>query len=87
MFDTSTENNLKKMVKPVLDNAKFYQNLMENCSQYMVKPNGNKFWLSDNWILAEWKNCQHTNPFESWKYPNAKIATDNFSTMSFDNNW
>jgi hypothetical protein len=87
MFDTLTENNLKKMVKPVLDNAQFYQNLMKNCSQYMVKPNGNKFWLTDNWILAEWKDCQNTNPFESWKYPTAKIAKDNFKAMAFDNNW
>ena len=87
MLDTTTEKNLKKMIKPLEDNAKHYRKIMDNASQYMVKHNGNKFWISENWILAEWKNCAHSNPFESWKYPNAKTAEDNFKLMSFDNNW
>ena len=88
MLDTTTEKNLNKMVKPLLDNVKHYRNIMKNCSMYMVKPNGNKFWLMDNWILAEWKNCEHSNPFESWKYPNAKIAKDIFTNdMPNDENW
>ena len=88
MLDTTTEKNLDKMVKPLLDNVKHYRNIMKNCSMYMVKPNGNKFWLMDNWIVAEWKNCEHSNPFESWKYPNAETAKDIFTnTMSTDDNW
>lgn len=86
MLDTSTEKNLKKIVKlaPELFN---YRKIMDNCTQYMVKPNGNKFWLYNNWIVAEWKDCQHSNPFESWKFPNAKTAREYFESMSFDNNW
>ena len=87
MLDTTTEKNLKKMVKPLLDNAKHYRNIMDNCTLYMVKPNGNKYWISENWILGEYKHCEHSNPFESWKYPNAKIAKENFKLMSNDDNW
>tara|TARA_Y100000310_G_scaffold298041_1_gene331596 strand:+ start:740 stop:1003 length:264 start_codon:yes stop_codon:yes gene_type:complete len=87
MLDTTTEKNLKNIIKPLEDNAKWYRKIMDNCSMYMVKPNGNKYWLADNWILAEYKECAHSNPFESWKYPDAKIAKENFKLMSFDNNW
>ena len=89
MLDTTTEKNLKKMVKPLLDNAKRYRKIMDDCTMYMVKPNGNKFWLAGEWILAEWKVCSHSNPFESWKYPNAKTAKDIFEgDMTHDDiNW
>jgi hypothetical protein len=89
MLDTTTENNLKKMVKPLLDNAKHYRKIMDDCTMYMVKPNGNKFWLAGEWILAEWKNCSHSNPFESWRYPNAKTAKDIFEgdMTQDDMNW
>ena len=86
MLDTTTEKNLKKMVKPLLDNAKRYRNIMDNCTMYMVKPNGNQYWLADNWIVAEYKKCSHSNPFESWKYPNAKTAKEIFTGDMFNDN-
>ena len=87
MLDTSTENALKNLIKPLSNNAKFYRSVMDNCSEYMVKHNGNKFWLFNNWIIAEWKNCQHSNPFESWKHPSADSAKEHFKSISFDDNY
>ena len=82
MLDNTTEKNLKKMVKPLLNNAKHYRKIMDDCTMYMVEPNGNKFWLADNWILAEWKVCSHSNPFESWQFPNAETAKEAFNDRS-----
>lgn len=76
MIDTSTEKTLKNVVITV--NRMFYRNIIDNCTMYAVDPDGNKFWLMDNWVLAEWKNCQHSNPFESWKFKNDKDAKEGF---------
>ncbi len=79
MLDKTTEKNLKRMVKPAQANARFYKKIMDNCTQYLVKPSGDKFWLCNNWIVAEWFDCQHINPFESWKFQNNKQATEIFN--------
>jgi hypothetical protein len=86
MLDTATEKNLKKMVKPLLDNAKHYRKIMDDCDMYMVKPNGNKAWLCENWVLLEWDYCSHTNPFESWKLPTKAAAKEYFLEIQNNDN-
>ena len=76
MNDLRTEKSLKNVVITV--NRMFYKNIIDNCTMYAVNPNGDKFWLMDNWVLAEWYDCQHSNPFESWKFPNTHQAKDGF---------
>ena len=76
MLDTRTEKSLENL--NIFDNEEFYRNIIDNCSMYMVRPSGNKFWLKDNWVLAEWKDCMHSNPFETWKCANAKQARELF---------
>tara|TARA_B100000029_G_C16746342_1_gene656452 strand:+ start:227 stop:499 length:273 start_codon:yes stop_codon:yes gene_type:complete len=76
MHDRTTEKSLKNLT--VKDNENFYRNIIGNCTMYAVNPNMDKFWLMDNWVLAEWNDCQHSNPFESWKFPNAEQAKEGF---------
>ena len=72
-----------------MDNKKVYRNIMDNCSQYIVKANGNKAWLFKNWVLIEWYFCDHTNPFESWKFPTPaagrRQALDHFLEIQNNN--
>tara|TARA_B100001964_G_scaffold6640_1_gene7264 strand:- start:313 stop:615 length:303 start_codon:yes stop_codon:yes gene_type:complete len=76
MKDNNTEKSLKNLT--VKDNENVYRNIIDNCSMYVVNPNMDKFWLMDNWVLAEWNDCQHSNPFESWKFSTVKQAKDDF---------
>jgi len=55
-----------------------YFELMKNCEQYTVKPNGDQHWLSGNWVLTQWKKVEHPNPFESWNCRSAEIAREVF---------
>jgi hypothetical protein len=84
MLDTTTEKNLNGVT--IMDNKKVYKNIMDNCDMYMVKPNGNKAWLFENWVLLEWNFCNHSNPFESWKLPNAEQAKEFFNEIQNNNN-
>tara|TARA_Y100001938_G_scaffold135020_1_gene196167 strand:+ start:12506 stop:12760 length:255 start_codon:yes stop_codon:yes gene_type:complete len=83
MLDTRTEKSLENVV--IFDNKKVYKNIIDNCTMYAVKPNGNKVWLMDNWVLVEWFFCNHTNPFESWKLPNNRQAKEFFDSFVSDN--
>ena len=92
MLDNNTEKRLKTVT--IMDNKKVYRNIMNNCSQYIVKPNGNKAWLFENWVLIEWNFCSHTkegtflqtsNPFESWKLPTEKQALEYFLEIQNNN--
>jgi hypothetical protein len=83
MLDNNTEKRLKTVT--IMDNKKVYKNIMDNCSQYLVKPNGNKAWLFENWVLLEWDFCSHTNPFESWKLPTEKQALEYFLEIQNNN--
>ena len=79
MIDTRTEKSLENVVITV--NRMFYKNIIDNCTMYAVNPNGDKFWLMDNWVLAEWHDCMHSNPFESWKFSNDHQAKYGFYTI------
>ena len=83
MNDTKTEQSLNGVT--IMDNKKVYRKIMDNCSQYIVKPNGNKAWLFENWVLIEWNFCSHTNPFESWKFPTEGQALDHFLEIQNNN--
>tara|TARA_B110000495_G_scaffold4918_1_gene3663 strand:+ start:467 stop:724 length:258 start_codon:yes stop_codon:yes gene_type:complete len=85
MIDTITEKNLKKVT--VKDYRERYKMIMDNCSEYLVKHNGNKHWLAGTMILTEWKNCLHSNPFESWNLRNKKDAKDAFEQRNFNEAW
>ena len=76
MKDNNTEKSLKNLIGNDRENV--YRNIIDNCSMYAVNPNMDKFWLMDNWVLAEWNDCQHSNPFESWKFSTAKDAKEGF---------
>ena len=79
MIDTRTEKSLENVVITV--NRMFYKNIIDNCTMYAVNPNGDKFWLMDNWVLAEWHDCMHSNPFESWRCFNHLAAKEAFYTI------
>jgi len=79
MIDTRTEKSLENVVITV--NRMFYKNIIDNCTMYAVNPNGDKFWLMDNWVLAEWHDCLHSNPFESWRCFNHLAAKEAFYTI------
>ena len=83
MNDTKTQQSLNDVT--IMDNKKVYRNIMDNCSQYIVKSNGNKAWLFENWVLIEWNFCSHTNPFESWKLPTEKHALEYFLEIQNNN--
>ena len=78
MNDLRTEKSLEKAFE--LDRM-FYKNIIDNCTMYAVNPNGDKFWLMDNWVLAEWHDCMHSNPFESWRCFNHLAAKEAFYTI------
>ena len=80
MMDVRTEMSLLNL--NIFDNEKFYKNIIDNCTMYMVRPDGNKFWLYNNWVLAEWHDCMHSNPFETWKLPNTNQAKEYFINLS-----
>ena len=79
MIDTRTEKSLENVVITV--SRMFYKNIIDNCTMYAVNPNGDKFWLMDNWVLAEWHDCMHSNPFESWRCFNHLAAKEAFYTI------
>ena len=79
MIDTRTAISLENVVITV--NRMFYKNIIDNCTMYAVNPNGDKFWLMDNWVLAEWHDCMHSNPFESWRCFNHLAAKEAFYTI------
>ena len=79
MIDTRTEKSVENVVITV--NRMFYKNIIDNCTMYAVNPNGDKFWLMDNWVLAEWHDCMHSNPFESWRCFNHLAAKEAFYTI------
>ena len=72
MHDTRTEKSLKNLT--VNDNEVVYRNMIDNATMYCVRPSGTKFWLYKEWVLAEWSDCKHSNPFETWRCPNEKQA-------------
>lgn len=83
MKDSNTEKSLKKLdeiykKENIYRNKHVYENIIDNCSMYAVKPNMDKFWLMDNYVLAEWNNCQHPNPFETWKFSTVEAAKESF---------
>ena len=79
MMDVRTEKSLENVVITV--SRMFYKNIIDNCTMYAVNPNGDKFWLMDNWVLAEWHDCMHSNPFESWRCFNHLAAKEAFYTI------
>ena len=79
MHDTRTEKVLNNL--NMFDNEEFYRNIIDNCSMYAVKPNGNKIWLMNNWVLVQWASCEHPNPFESWQFPNNGQAREYFDSL------
>lgn len=78
----------KKRINKITDLSQRnkYLHITKNCDMYMVKPNGNKLWLCDNMVLLEWDYCEHPNPFESWKLPNAEQAKEYFLNIKTDEN-
>ena len=66
----------------VNDNEIVYRNIIENATMYCVRHTGTKFWLYNNWVLAEWANCQHSNPFETWRCFNDLAARELFDAAS-----
>jgi len=82
MHDTRTEKVLNNL--NMFDNEEFYRNIIDNCSMYAVKPNGNKLWLMDNWVLVQWASCEHHNPFETWKLPKNQ-AREYFDSLISEN--
>ena len=78
MLDTRTEKTLMLSNPFIIDK---YKNTIDNCTMYAVNPNGDKFWLMDNWVLAEWHDCMHSNPFESWRCFNHLAAKEAFYTI------
>ena len=83
MLDNNTEKRLKTVT--IMDNKKVYRNIIDGCSQYLVKQNGNKAWLFENWVLLEWDFCSHTNPFESWNLPTEAQALEYFLEIQNNN--
>ena len=82
MHDTKTEKSLTNLIKISLENEIVYRNIIENATMYCVRPSGTKFWLYNNWVLAEWAVCQHSNPFETWRCFNDLAARELFDAAS-----
>ena len=80
MHDTKTEKSLTNLIKISLENEIVYRNLIDNAT--MLRPSGTKFWLYNNWVLAEWAVCQHSNPFETWRCFNDLAARELFDAAS-----
>ena len=85
MLDNNTEKNLNNVIPKDYKNR--YRAIMDGCSDYMVKHNGNKHWLCGTKILTEWKHCLHSNPFESWNFPTEAIARESFYERNFNEEW
>ena len=82
MHDTKTEQSLTNLIKISLENEIVYRNLIDNATMYCVRPSGTKFWLYKEWVLAEWSDCKHSNPFETWRCPNEKQARQMFDSAT-----
>ena len=82
MLDNITENNIRKVT--ICDNRMKYAAIANNCSEYLVKHNGNKHWLCGTMIMTEWKHCLHSNPFETWKFPSVESAMESFNDRNFN---
>ena len=79
MIDTRTEKSLKEISLSI---SVVYRNIIENATMYCVRPSGTKFWLYNNWVLAEWAVCQHSNPFETWNCKTEKAARELFDAAT-----
>jgi len=96
MLDTNTEKSLNKLIiddkiastkNGCKDFYIYYKDIIDNCSEYLVKHNGNKHWLCGTKILTEWKNCSHRNPFESWIFSNEEMAIESFQDRNFNEDY
>ena len=82
MLDNITEKNLNNVIPEDYKNR--YRAIANNCSEYLVKHNGNKHWLCGTMIMTEWKHCLHSNPFETWKFPSVESAQESFNDRNFN---
>ena len=82
MHDTRTEKVLNNL--NMFDNEEFYRNIIDNCTMYAVQPNDNKIWLKSDWVLVQWADCEHPNPFESWHFPSNGQAREYFDSLIED---
>tara|TARA_B110000467_G_scaffold74106_1_gene67207 strand:- start:397 stop:681 length:285 start_codon:yes stop_codon:yes gene_type:complete len=48
--------------------------IRKNCTEYVVKPNGDKHWLCMNWILSSFNN-----KFNSWTF-----SSNDYTKFYFD---